>query len=65
MSWRTDKIVEACEVLEGELPRAKRALVAARRSGRDKMFNAYIAVRRLKLEVVGPVSRALDTLSRN
>lgn len=62
MSWRTDKIVDACVDLADELPRAKRALIAARRSGRDVQFNAYLAVRRIKLEVARPVVGLLDWL---
>jgi len=60
MSWRNDKIVEVCVDLEDELPRAKRALTAARRSGRDVQFNAYLAVKRIKLEVARPVLKLLD-----
>lgn len=61
--WRTDKIVEACIVLEDEFPRAKRALVAARRSGRDRMFNAHIAWRRIKLIAAKPAMAALNWMS--
>lgn len=63
MSWRTDKIVDVCVDLAEELPRAKRALVAARRSGRDVQFNAYLAVKRIKLEVARPVIGLLDRMA--
>ena len=62
--WRTDKIVDACVVLEDEFPRAKRALVAARRSGRDRMFNAHIGWRRIQLVAVKPARTCLDWLSK-
>lgn len=62
MSWRTDKIVEVCESLQDELPRAKRALCAARRSGRDIQFNAYLGVKRLKLIIAKPAIGLLDRL---
>jgi hypothetical protein len=65
MSWRTDKIIDVCIDLEDELPRAKRALVAARRSGRDRMFNAYVSIRRAKLEIARPILKVLDMASRN
>lgn len=61
--WRTDKIVEACIILEDEFPRAKRALVAARRSGRDRMFNAHIGWRRIQLVTAKPAMRALDWMA--
>lgn len=64
MSWKTDSIVDACADMQDELPRAKRALCAARRSGRDKTFNAYLAVKRLKLEVAKPSLAIIDRLSR-
>jgi hypothetical protein len=62
MSWRTDKIVDACASLQDDLPRAKRALVAARRSGRDKTFSAHLAVRRIQLGVARPIVSMLDRL---
>lgn len=62
MSWRTDKIVDACETMQDELPRAKRALCAARRSRRDVQFNAYVAVKRLKLDVAKPIIALLDRM---
>jgi hypothetical protein len=63
MSWRTERIVDACVLMQDELPRAKRALSAARRSRRDVNFNAYVAVKRLKLEVAKPAVALLDWLS--
>jgi len=54
MSWRADDLVHACVILEDELPRAKRALCAARRSGRDVNFNAYVAIKRIRAEVSKP-----------
>lgn len=64
VNWRTDKILEVCAALEGELPRAKRALVAARRSGRDGQFNAYLAFKRIKLEVAKPMLAVVEALSK-
>jgi hypothetical protein len=63
MNWRTDKIIEACDAMQDELPRAKRALCAARRSGRDRMFNAYLGVKRIKLVVAAPTTRVLDRMT--
>jgi len=60
--WRTDKIVETCVILEDDLPRARRALVAARRSGRDRMFNAHIGWRRIRLVFARPAMRVIRAL---
>jgi hypothetical protein len=64
VSWRTEKIIEGCTALADEMPRAKRALVAARRSGRDVQFNAYLAIKRIKLDVAKPAIFVLDRLER-
>lgn len=63
MSWRTDKIVEVCESLQDEMPRAKRALCAARRSRRDIQFNAYLGVKRIKILIAKPAIGLLDRLA--
>jgi hypothetical protein len=61
--WQTDKIVDVCADLQEDLPRAKRALVAARRSGRDRMFNAHVAFRRIQLHGVRVATPLLDWLT--
>jgi len=51
---QTDSLVTYCEALQDDYPRAKRCLAAMRRSGRDVHFNAYIGLRRLRIEVARP-----------
>jgi hypothetical protein len=64
MSWKTDKLVQACEVLEPDYPRAKRALVAMRRSGRDRMFSGHVAWRRIQLAFAKPLRFIVMCLDR-
>ena len=54
-----DHIVHVCGILQEDLPRAKRALCAARRSGRDVRFNAYIGMKRIQMETVKAMDRLL------
>ncbi|AYN57443.1 hypothetical protein HOU47_gp37 [Arthrobacter phage Constance] len=63
MSWRTDAVVDACDDMKDELPRAKRALCAARRSGRDVRFNAHIAAWRIQLAIARPIVDLLDRMA--
>ena len=64
MSWRTERIVDACVLMQDELPRAKRALSAARRSRRDVQFNAHIGARRLQIIAAKPAIAIIDRIER-
>lgn len=58
MSRRIDKLAHYCTMVEDIDPRARRCLIALRRSRRDVQFAGHIAQRRLGLEaerVVNPV----------